>query len=94
MMVVFLWDRLILQEGDSIVCLGIQMKVIEIKDEFAATVELEGVKHEVNLMLLEGVKLHDFVIVHAGFAIEKLNVDEAELRISLFEEMASEYKKD
>ena len=75
-------------------CLGIPMKVIEIRDELAGTVELEGVKHEINLMLVEGVELQDYVIVHAGFAIEKLNVEEAEIRISLFEEMASQYQKD
>lgn len=55
-------------------CLAVPSKIVEIKDS-VAKVEVDGVVREASLMLLEDAKLGDYVIVHAGFAISK--VDEA-----------------
>lgn len=55
-------------------CLAVPSKIIEIKDA-VARVEVDGVVRDASLMLLEDAKLGDYVIVHAGFAISK--VDEA-----------------
>jgi len=53
-------------------CLGIPMKVNEITGELAK-VEVSGVEYEVNIELVPDVKVGDYVIVHAGFAIETLD---------------------
>ncbi len=55
-------------------CLAVPSKIVEIKDQ-TATIDVDGVKREASLMLLDDVTLGDYVIVHAGFAISK--VDEA-----------------
>ena len=52
------------------------MKVKRIEGEYA-TVELDGVSYRAGLQLLDGVRTGDFVIVHAGFAIQKLDEKEA-----------------
>ena len=55
-------------------CLAVPSKIVEIKDQ-TATIDVGGVRREASLMLLDDVNLGDYVIVHAGFAISK--VDEA-----------------
>ena len=52
-------------------CLAIPMQIVEIKDK-KGIVEIGGVKREVGLQLLKQVKIGDYVIVHAGFAIQRL----------------------
>ena len=57
-------------------CLAIPSKIIE-KDQFRAVVDVYGARREINLMLMpEEVDLGDYVLVHAGFAIQKVD-DEA-----------------
>ena len=56
-------------------CLAVPMRLIEKKDETWGTVESGDVKFQVNLQLLENVKVGDYLIVHAGFAIQKFNQD-------------------
>lgn len=61
-------------------CLGIPAKIIYI-DGVKAGVDVSGAKKEANLTLLKGAAVGDYVIVHAGFAIEK--VDEARAKETL-----------
>jgi hydrogenase expression/formation protein HypC len=68
-------------------CLAIPSKVIEINDQLA-TVEIDGIRRSASLMLLDDVALNDYVIVHAGFAIHKIDPVEAEQTIELFREAA------
>ncbi len=70
-------------------CLAIPMKVIKINDGLGI-VELGGVKREISLQLVEDIKIGDYVIIHAGFAIQKLNEEEAEETLSLLREIAGE----
>lgn len=70
-------------------CLAIPMKVVSVTGDGAGEVELEGVRHAVNLRLIENAKPGDYVIVHAGFAIERLNIEEADARLRLFDELAT-----
>lgn len=62
------------------------MKVIEINGHLGVA-ETGGVKREINLLLLDDIKLGDYVIVHAGTAIQKLDEAEAEKTLSLLREM-------
>ncbi len=57
-------------------CLAIPMKLIEVK-KGEGIVETNGVKRKVDLSLLKDVKEGDYIIIHAGFAIEKLDPDYA-----------------
>jgi len=55
-------------------CLAIPGKIIKI-NEHLATVDFSGVQKEINITLLSEPKIGEFVIVHAGFAIEKIEDD-------------------
>ena len=73
-------------------CLAIPMKLISIKGK-KGEVELSGVKKEVSLDLLKEVKIGDYLIIHAGFAIEKLNEEEAKKTLEIWEEIANIQKQ-
>jgi len=62
------------------------MKLIHIEGD-NGTVELSGVKKEVSLKLLEEVKEGDYLIIHAGFAIQRLNEEEAKETFKIWEEI-------
>ncbi|MCD6169363.1 MAG: HypC/HybG/HupF family hydrogenase formation chaperone [Candidatus Latescibacteria bacterium] len=68
-------------------CLAIPMKVIKIKGS-EGIVELSGVEREVNLQLVEDVSVGDYILIHAGFAIQKLDREEAEETLSYLRQMA------
>ena len=70
-------------------CLAGPMKVFE-REGPVARVEEAGVSREVRVDLVEGVKVGDYVIVHAGIAIERLEPEEAKETLRLFEEMFPE----
>jgi hydrogenase expression/formation protein HypC len=57
-----------------VMCLAIPSKIIKIEDN-VATIDVEGVKRKVSLLLLEDAMVGEYVIVHAGFAIQR--IDEA-----------------
>ena len=70
-------------------CHAIPAKVVALRDDNLADVELEGVVKEVSLDLVEGVGLDDYVIVHVGYALAKLDQDEAKRTLDLFAEMGA-----
>jgi hydrogenase expression/formation protein HypC len=57
-------------------CLGIPMKVIEMEG-LEAMAEAGGIRKRIRLDLIEGVQIGDFVLIHTGYAIEKLDPEEA-----------------
>ena len=69
-------------------CLGIPAKVVQIDESKKGKVDYLGTKVKTNLALIEDVKIGDWVIVHAGFAISKLNEEEARETLSLLREIA------
>jgi hydrogenase expression/formation protein HypC len=70
-------------------CIAVPLEVVEIRGDIALA-RFGNSTREVHLDLLEGVSAGDYVLVHAGFAIEKLNKEEAEKTLSLFKEIADE----
>jgi len=72
-------------------CLGIPVKVIK-KSGQSAEVEVDGVKRQANLSLRPEVKVGDYVLLHAGFAIEVLDRKEAAIRLKLLRQMADGIK--
>ena len=71
-------------------CLGVPMKIVS-KDGDSIVAEVDGVQKEANVMLLgEEVAVGDYVIVHAGFAISRLDEQYAEETLSLMREVFSD----
>jgi hydrogenase expression/formation protein HypC len=73
-------------------CLALPVKVVELgtgPGEDWAIVDLGGVRKEISLALLDDVKVGDYVILHVGFALSKLDPEEAEKTLALFAEMAA-----
>jgi len=67
-------------------CWAVPAKIVEI-DGPVGTVELEGTRREVGLQLLEEPRVGDYVLVHAGFAIQKVDEEEAQKTLELFREL-------
>jgi hydrogenase expression/formation protein HypC len=75
-------------KGIDIMCLAIPMKIVEI-DGFQARCEAKGVERDVSLFMLqnEPMKVGDFVMVHVGYAIQKVSPQEAQSSWELFDEI-------
>jgi hydrogenase expression/formation protein HypC len=68
-------------------CVAIPSKIIS-KDDLMATIEVYGARREVNLMLLpEEAEVGDYVLVHAGFAIQKIDEEAGQESLKLFDEV-------
>ena len=67
-------------------CLAVPAKVIEIK-EAMGTVDISGVTRDVSLMLLPETQVGDYVLVHAGFAMQKVDEKDAAETYALIAEM-------
>ena len=73
-------------------CLGIPGRVTEIRDEAGLAmgkVDFGGVRKDACLAYLPDVQLGDYVIVHVGYALNKLDPEEAEKTLALFAEMGA-----
>ena len=68
-------------------CLAIPAQVVELREGDNAVVDLAGVRKEISLALVDGVAVGDYVIVHVGYALNKLDPEEAEKTLKLFAEM-------
>ena len=67
-------------------CLAVPARITEVLPGSLAKAEVGGITKEVNLCLVEDVTVGDFVIVHVGFALAKLELAEAEATLALFAE--------
>ncbi len=70
-------------------CLAIPALIEELTDEDSAVVNLGGVRKAISLALVEDIKAGDYVIVHAGYALQKLDLAEAEHTLQLFEDLSA-----
>ncbi|MHB1591935.1 MAG: HypC/HybG/HupF family hydrogenase formation chaperone [Sulfuricella sp.] len=68
-------------------CLAIPAQVVELLENDGAMVELGGVRKEISLALVDGVAVGDYVIVHVGYALSRLDPEEAEKTLALFAEI-------
>ena len=68
-------------------CLAVPTRVLQI-DGLKALVELGGLTRQASIMLVPDTEVGDYVLLHAGFAIQRLDEKEAEETIRLFAEMA------
>lgn len=68
-------------------CLAIPAQVVELREGDNALVDLSGVKKEISLALVDNVAVGDYVIVHVGYALNKLDPEEAANTLKLFAEL-------
>lgn len=75
-------------QGNKLMCLAIPSKIVKIEND-VATIDVDGVRREASLLILENPKVGDYVIVHAGFAIHKINEEDAMESLKLIREAVS-----
>jgi hydrogenase expression/formation protein HypC len=68
-------------------CLAVPMK-LRTRDDLGGVVELDGIEREVSLMLLPDAQVGDYLLVHAGYAIGKVDEEEAKATIAILRELA------
>ncbi len=78
-------------------CLGIPGQLVEILDvnEHRAIADVDGVRREINIHLVEGepggIKVGDWVLIHVGFAMSRIDEEEANRTLSFIKELGSVY---
>ena len=77
-------------------CLAIPGRVVEILDEEnrLAKVDVSGVLRTVNVGLLDGVSDGDWVLIHVGFALSKVDEEEAQATLALLQQMGDAYEQE
>lgn len=70
-------------------CLAIPARIEQLTDQDRAIVNLGGVRKEISLALVDDVAVGDYVIVHVGYALQKLDEKEAERTLALFAELSA-----
>ena len=70
-------------------CIAWPMRIVELLDGPYATAEIDGINRRVSLRLLDNVSVGDHVLVHAGFAIEKIEREKALEQLKIMEELKS-----
>ena len=70
-------------------CLAIPARIIKIENNMG-TIDMEGTQREVSLLLQEDAKVGDYVIVHAGFAIQTIDEQEAMESLKILRQLAAE----
>jgi hydrogenase expression/formation protein HypC len=75
-------------------CLAIPGRVVEITDEHnqLAKVDVSGVLRNVNVGLLDGIQSGDWVLIHVGFALSKVDEDEAHATLLLLQQMGEAFE--
>ena len=66
-------------------CLSIPAKIISIEGELAR-VSVGGTEYEASIQMLEDVNIGDYILLHTGFAIQKISPEDAEETLKLFQE--------
>ena len=70
-------------------CLAIPAKIVRIENGMG-TIDMDGTQREVSLLLQEDARVGDYVIVHAGFAIHRVDEEEARESLKFLRQMVTE----
>jgi hydrogenase expression/formation protein HypC len=70
-------------------CLAMPVRITALKDYPFAIANIGGIEKEISLALVDGVKIGDYVILHVGYALTKLDEAEAQKTLALFREMSA-----
>ena len=75
-------------------CLAVPVRVEQVIDPERAVVDLGGIRKEISLALVEGVQEGDYVILHVGFALSRLDPAEARRTLELFDQIEAPSEDD
>jgi hydrogenase expression/formation protein HypC len=77
-------------------CLAIPGRVVDVVDQAnrLAKVDVAGVRRNVNVGLLDSVEPGDWVLIHVGFALSKVDEDEAQATLRLLQQMGEAYEQE
>jgi hydrogenase expression/formation protein HypC len=67
-------------------CLAIPVKVVELRPEQMALVDVGGVRKEISLALIDDIQVGDYVVLHVGCALQRLDPQEAEETLQMMAE--------
>lgn len=70
-------------------CLAIPARVVQLLPNARAIVDLSGVRKDISIDLVPDAELGDYVIVHVGYALGKIDPDEAQRTLDLFAELSA-----
>ncbi|HRD92895.1 MAG TPA: HypC/HybG/HupF family hydrogenase formation chaperone [Accumulibacter sp.] len=68
-------------------CLALPCRIVELRPDQQALIDVAGVGKEVSLALVDDIAVGDYVIVHVGYALTRLDPEEAEKTLALFAEL-------
>ena len=68
-------------------CLALPVRIVELRENELGVVDLGGVRREISLSMVDDPQVGDYVIVHVGYALSKLDIEEAERTLRLFAEL-------
>jgi hydrogenase expression/formation protein HypC len=71
-------------------CLALPAQITQILDDDRALINLGGITKEISIALLDEVAEGDYVIIHVGYALTRLNEQEAQKTLSLFAQMVKD----
>lgn len=75
-------------------CLAVPARVVALPSVGVGVVELDGVRREVSLELVPEVEVGDYVVVHVGYALSRLDVEQAEATLAAFAALAAVERDD
>lgn len=70
-------------------CLAIPARIVETRGVMAVA-DIGGIRKEISLALVDGISAGDYVLVHVGYALNRLDPQEAEYTLQLFRQIAGE----
>lgn len=70
-------------------CLAIPCQVVELRPDEQAVIDVAGVRKQISLALVEDIAVGDYVIVHVGYALTRLDPEEAAKTLAAFAEMGA-----
>lgn len=68
-------------------CLALPCRVVELLPDDQAIIDVSGMRKAISLALIDGVAVGDYVIVHVGYALSRLDPEEADKTLALFAEL-------
>jgi hydrogenase expression/formation protein HypC len=68
-------------------CLALPCRIVELLPDDKAMIDVSGMRKEISLALVEDVAIGDYVIVHVGYALTRLDPEEADKTLVLFAEL-------
>ena len=70
-------------------CLALPAKITQVLEQQKAIANLGGIEREISTVLLDEISVGDYVIIHVGYALTRLDTDDAEKTLQLYADMVT-----